>query len=116
MDGENCIVDAGMIMLSADLNKIAQQLDTNNNYLVLEIHADHFETMPFEQIQNVVREHRISTSDCQAYCDPKIGNWYLVFRLKPQAEPISFESLYFDLPPGVEFHSFHRSPVNSPRA
>ena len=116
MDAKESRTEPGMDVIDSDLEEITQSLDSRHNYLVLEINTDCLETDFIERLQGIIHRLAIVVAEHRVCRDRATDSWFLVFRLAPQGESISFESLYFDLPAGVEFHCFHRSPVNASEA
>lgn len=114
MDGDSCRDDDDLDIIAEDWPQISQRFDTNNNFLVMKISADRFQKDLVLQLQDIIGQHDIKAIDQQLYCDQKQENWFLVFRLNHHLNAISFESLYFNLPAGVDFHFFRRSPIDHP--
>lgn len=112
-DGESLPDDREQYKIVKNWSQISQRLDANHDYLILQIEMDRFSKMLFSNLQHIIDSHNIEPVEHKLYCDKKTNRWFLVFRLKQNPQPIGFESLYFDLPAGVDFHFISRSPVSA---
>jgi hypothetical protein len=109
-DGENG-PDDGLAVIDGEWPQISQRLGVNNDYLAMEISADSYDEGLIPQLRQVIGRHKIKAIGQQLYRDMQRGSWFLVFRLDQNTQAIDFEALYIELPAGVVFHFFRRSPV-----
>lgn len=94
-----------------DWPRISRTLDTNNDYLVMKIDPDRFSDELIPRLLEIAARQNIIVVAQQLYCDSRDDTRFLVFKLEHDPPPISFESLYFDLPDGIDFHFYQKSPV-----
>lgn len=112
-DGENG-PDDSLAVMDGDWSQISQRLGAHSDYLAMEIRADSYEETLVSQLRRVIGRHEIKAVHQQLYRDIQMGSWFLVFRLDQNTPVIDFEALYLELPAGVVFHFFRKSPVLGP--